>query len=302
MESSRSELILVDAKDPILMQSSIQSENDYFLTNLNPAKLIFGCHGSGKTTYCMNIVRLCILCYLGCPIPAKSACIPIFNKFIIKMKKKEQIEGLYSSFGQELIEINNCLESMKAPGEKKLVILDNFCCSSSHIDALAHLRSFLEMMLTSNCTILISSSDYNQMKITKDYPSISCWYMESVQDVHHTNHTYRVKSSSSDMISHHTTNKSLISTKLTDQIVRSVVLHNYEYISSIVDRDDSGQVNEYIEEFNRILKEYYILKTFDPSNEVDLSQVVDMFFRDRVVRTVGIDDNQTDSRPTSIVK
>ena len=280
IESNNNEVLISCTKDPILMQNSIESTTDYFLSTLNSVQLVFGYHGSGKTSYCLNLVRLCLLGYLGCPIPAMKASIPIFHKLMIKMKRKDQIESLFSSFGNELIEINSCLENLKNPAEKKLVILDNFCCSSSHSDALAHLRTFIEVLMSSSCVVLVSTNEYQHLRLINDYSAVSGLCLRSSEINGQVVHQYRI-CEVSDLVSIHQSNLSLIQSKITDQMTRSIILQNYGFICDIIKDEDPSTDIGFIEEFNRILKELTYLKTFEPEKQAKIKEVQMKFFKER---------------------
>ncbi len=262
------------------MQNSIESTTDYFLSSLNSIQFVFGYHGSGKTSYCLNIVRLCLLGYLGCPLPAQKASIPIFNKLMIKMKRKEQIESLYSSFGNELIEINSCLENLKNPAEKKLVILDNFCCSSSHTDALSHLRTFIEVLMSSASVVLVSTNEYQHLKLINEYSAISGVCLRSSEINGQVVHQFKI-GEISDLASIHQSNLCLIQSKITDQMSRAIILQNYVFICDIVKQEDPSTDIGFIEEFNRLLKELTFLKIFEPEKKARIKEVQMKFFKER---------------------
>lgn len=171
----------MEAEDPVLRQHSPGNINTYFVGPLNPVQLVFGSHGSGKTTYCLGAIKLCLLAYIGCALPVKYSSVPLFNKVVTLMHSGEDLEEMTSSFGAELHQINNCLELAKNPKEKKLVYIDNFCCSSSFKDNFAHARAMLELLLLKNCLVYVSSNDYNYAVLSKVYPTVACHQMKCVE-------------------------------------------------------------------------------------------------------------------------
>lgn len=162
-------IIVKGARDTLHMHNGNMSVNDYFLSPVNPVMLVTGDHSSGKTTYMLNLCRLCILAYMGCPLPVSSVSIPLFNRLIVNMRKIGNIESMRSTFGNELTDIDNILEGTKKLAEKKLMVLDSVLSGSSHTECMAHMRSLVDILLSRSCLLMISSNDPGYISLSREY-------------------------------------------------------------------------------------------------------------------------------------
>lgn len=275
IETDLSEILIVKASDPILMRSHAEVSNDYFVSQISPVQLVAGSHGSGKTAYSLNLVRLCILAYLGCPLPAKYASVPLFNKIIVKMKKDDDLESLRSSFGNEIVQISNCLESIKNGGDKKLVIVDNFCTSSSHEDAWAHLLAFTTILLQKKCLALINTNDHNQLSLTNKFSSVSCLYMQTTIEMGKPKHTFKAILADPETLSSlYSFQGSLISQLSTTPLIKKILLSNFSLMSTHSESLTFDASYQNLIDFINLTKDYRTIILFDRSNTSKLSEII----------------------------
>ena len=173
VSANRGRILINSARDPLLLGAagfgSSGNGNQYCLTEFTPVQLVLGSQGSGKTSYILNMVRLCILAYNGCPVPADHMELTCINKLLIKLKCIDPAETLLSSMGNELQEIENCLQAVKNNNDQCLVVLDGICSSSNHLDSRAHLKALLEILLLRNVIGLISTGEHTHEDIVDLY-------------------------------------------------------------------------------------------------------------------------------------
>lgn len=269
---------MVQALDPIAIKNHADIFNDYFIGSISPIQLVMGSHGSGKTSYSLNLVRLCILSYLGCPLPVKHASLPLFNKIIVKMKREDELESLRSSFGNELVQISNCLESIKNGGDKKLVIVDNFCTSSSHEDALAHLLAFTTILLERKCLAFINTNDENHLTLTKHFSSVSCLYMQSSVVLGKQKHTFKASLANPHLIASLRDNKdNLIHQITSNPLIKAILDENYKLLKASLDEDEEQSNDQNLNEMLKMAKDYRTLVLFEPENAYKIADIKRIF-------------------------
>ena len=165
------------ARHPVL-----DSTLDHFVSNdirniqgSSNLQIITGCNMSGKSVYLKQVALLSIMFQIGCPIPAKSAVMPIFKNLHARLCN-DSLELSSSNFMFEMKEISHCLGSLS---ENTLLILDELGRNSSINDGLAVSLAVTEYVLNTNCVAFISTHFLDIPKILINRPSVTHLHMKT---------------------------------------------------------------------------------------------------------------------------
>jgi len=138
-------------------------------------QIITGCNMSGKSVYMKQVALLCIMFQIGCPIPAKSATLPIFKNLQARLCN-DSLELSSSNFMFEMKETAYCMDDLS---EDTLLILDELGRNSSVCDGLAISLAVTEFVLHSKCVAFISTHFQDIPNILINKPSVVHHHMKT---------------------------------------------------------------------------------------------------------------------------
>lgn len=101
-----------------------QFNNDnWFKTDNKRITVITGANASGKTVFLTQIAIICYLAQVGSFVPASRAKIGIIDRILTRIRTRESISKLHSSFQIDCMQMSNAL-AFKT--EKSLILIDEF--------------------------------------------------------------------------------------------------------------------------------------------------------------------------------
>lgn len=181
VEPKFSELLYIkEARHPVL-ERFIESfiPNDIIsLKESSSFNIMTGCNNSGKSVYLKQIPLLCIMAQIGCPIPAKSATLPIFRKLHARVCN-DSMEVSTSTFSFEMKEMVYFLDNIDSD---TLLIVDELGRGSSIGDGLAISMAVTEYLLNFDSIVFISTHFKELSSIFKTKPKIRHLHMMTEPD------------------------------------------------------------------------------------------------------------------------
>ena len=172
-------LVVEAARHPILEEviPNFVANDVKAMENSCQLTIITGCNMSGKSVYLRQIPLLVIMVQIGCPIPAKDAEFPIFEK--IHARLCNDSVGLCSSnFAFEMKEMAHIVDDASAGA---LIIIDELGGGSSIGDGFAVSLALTEFLLSVKSVVFLSTHFPNIPKSLSRRPAVVHLHMKSIR-------------------------------------------------------------------------------------------------------------------------
>ena len=172
-------LIVEAARHPILEEviPNFVANDVKAMENSCQLTIITGCNMSGKSVYLRQIPLLVIMVQIGCPIPAKGAEFPIFEK--IHARLCNDSVGLCSSnFTFEMKEMAHIIDDASTGA---LIIIDELGGGSSIGDGFAISLALTEHLLSVKSVVFLSTHFLHIPRSLSRRPAVVHLHMESIR-------------------------------------------------------------------------------------------------------------------------
>ena len=181
-----SKLSLEEIAHPLIDPSKVVS-NSYHLGEGIHGIVISGSNTGGKTVSMKTIALAVLLSYLGIPLLAKEAIIPIYSKVLVDIDDVQSLVDSLSTFSSRLVKLKTILNSIddkslvlideiasgtdpKEGEALALAILDELKKSGAYFVITTHFSRLKEYALTDQNLLIASQSfDLKNMKPTYEY-------------------------------------------------------------------------------------------------------------------------------------
>lgn len=157
------EVYMEEARHPILdkmMKSTRYVSNNLEMKERNDVLIITGPNMGGKSTYMRQTALLVIMAQIGCFVPAKKVCIPVFDQIFTRIGASDDIMSGQSTFMVEMIEANNALQSAT---ENSLILFDEIGRGTSTYDGMALAQAMLEYIVRNIKAKTLFSTHYHEL-------------------------------------------------------------------------------------------------------------------------------------------
>jgi len=126
--------------------------NDVLLAAGERVLVVTGANQGGKSTFARAFGQLHYLAALGCPVPARSARLPLCDALLTHFERDEDLRTLQGRLGAELTRLGDLLERL---GPRSVVVMNEAFASTATDDALALGRATLERILGADAVAVV---------------------------------------------------------------------------------------------------------------------------------------------------
>lgn len=163
------QMILQNSRHPVL-ETLVKGfiPNNISSTVSNSLQIITGCNMSGKSVYLRQVVLLCIMAQMGCPIPADHAYCKIYTKVHARICN-DSVELSTSTFAFEMKEMAYFLDDIDS---SSLLVLDELGRGSSIGDGFCISLAVAEYLLKIRATVFFSTHFQDIPAILRYKPSV----------------------------------------------------------------------------------------------------------------------------------
>ncbi|WP_280386086.1 MutS-related protein [Nocardia wallacei] len=119
--------------------------NDFRLSGPERVLVVTGPNQGGKTTFARTVGLLVYFAALGCPVPARSACLPLPDRVCTHFDRAEQATDPDGRLADELVRIRHTLDTATADS---VIILNESFSATGTADAVAIGRDVLDRIVT----------------------------------------------------------------------------------------------------------------------------------------------------------
>lgn len=138
--------------------------------------VLTGPNMGGKSTLMRQVALLCIMAYIGCPVPAEAMTVGPLDAISTRIGASDDVAGGRSTFMLEMEEAANIVRSANA---KTLVIMDEIGRGTSALDGMALAQSILERLHRTNRAMTLFATHYHTLtKWAQDESGVENWHME----------------------------------------------------------------------------------------------------------------------------
>lgn len=152
-------LYLKDIIHP-LIDEKVAISNTYELNNDYLGIVISGTNTGGKTVGLKIMGLSCLMTYLGIPILALKASIPLFDNIFVDVDNNQSINNALSTFSAHITNINNILNNAT---NKSFVLIDELISGTDPKEAQAISLAIIDEILDIKCKFVITTH-YDDIK------------------------------------------------------------------------------------------------------------------------------------------
>lgn len=163
-------LLVLNSRHPILEEviptfiaNDISSTSD-----TSRLQIITGTNMTGKSVYLKQVILLCIMSHMGCPVPADSACFPVYKSMHARLCS-DNFDSTCSTFTNEMKEISYMMECVE---KQSLFIIDELGRGTSISDGFSISLAIIDYLSNFNSTVYISTHFNMIPKMVELKPSI----------------------------------------------------------------------------------------------------------------------------------
>lgn len=190
---NENKIILEDARHPILekvMKGKPYISNDLIMDEKDHVMMITGPNMGGKSTYMRQTALIAIMAQIGCFVPARKACLPIFDKIFTRIGASDDIMSGQSTFMVEMMEANHALQNAT---KNSLILFDEIGRGTSTYDGMALAQAMIEYITNHIQAKTLFSTHYHELtELATQQESIKNVHVEVHEENEHVTFLYRM--------------------------------------------------------------------------------------------------------------
>ncbi|MDP3889151.1 MAG: DNA mismatch repair protein MutS [bacterium] len=173
------EVHIIEGRHPVIEQTSNSTfiPNDTHITDEQSFWIITGPNMGGKSTYLRQVALISIVGQCGSFVPARSACLPIFDRVFTRIGAGDNLAEGKSTFLVEMEETASiCMQATK----NSLVILDEVGRGTSTFDGLAIAHAVVEYIHQEIQARCLFATHYHELtQLQGELPGVTSHYAVS---------------------------------------------------------------------------------------------------------------------------
>lgn len=153
---------IIDGRHPVV-EKVLDGEfvsNDITFDNGVYLQLITGPNMAGKSTYMRQMAMIVIMAQIGCFVPAKEACLPIFDKIFTRIGASDDLVSGESTFMVEMKEANRAIEGATS---NSLILFDELGRGTATYDGMSLAQAIIEYIHDNIKAITFFSTHYHEL-------------------------------------------------------------------------------------------------------------------------------------------
>lgn len=192
-------LELDEARHPIL--ETLMKQKRYVSNSLHMDEnvhimMITGPNMGGKSTFMRQTALLVIMAQIGCYVPARKACLPIFDKIFTRIGASDDIMSGQSTFMVEMMEANHALQHAT---KHSLILFDEIGRGTSTYDGMALAQAMIEYIDQNIGAKTLFSTHYHELTgLEASNPSIHNIHVEVHEENEQVTFLYRMLDGKAD--------------------------------------------------------------------------------------------------------
>ncbi|MBY0346131.1 MAG: DNA mismatch repair protein MutS, partial [Neisseriaceae bacterium] len=165
--------------------------NDTELSAHQKMLLITGPNMGGKSTYMRQTALITLMAYVGCFVPAESACLGEIDQIFTRIGAHDDLAGGRSTFMVEMSETAYILNQATA---QSLVLMDEVGRGTSTFDGLALAWAVAEALILKNQAYTLFATHYFELtRLATDFSQVANVHLEAVAHQHKMVFLHHVK-------------------------------------------------------------------------------------------------------------
>ena len=196
--SDKHEIRITDSRHPVVERVIKDNyvENDIIMDKNTNILLITGPNMAGKSTYMRQLGIICIMAQIGCFVPAKEACLPIFDKIFTRIGASDDLVSGESTFMVEMIEASNAIKNAT---ENSLILFDELGRGTATFDGMSLAQAILEYIHDKIGAKTLFSTHYHELTdLEKDLKKLKNKHVSAEEDEGNIIFLHKVKDGSVD--------------------------------------------------------------------------------------------------------
>ena len=159
--TSKQHINIQQGRHPVVERNVLDyTANDIVIDKNQRTWLITGPNMGGKSTLMRTVALLCIMAYIGCPVPANSMDIGPIDQIATRIGASDDLAGGRSTF---MVEMQEASKIVKSATSKSLVIVDEIGRGTSSDDGVALAQAILERLHNINKPMMLFATHYLQL-------------------------------------------------------------------------------------------------------------------------------------------
>ncbi len=172
-------LSIVGGRHPVVEQSiNPFIANDTDLSAHQKMLLITGPNMGGKSTYMRQTALIALMAYVGCFVPAESACLGEIDQLFTRIGAHDDLAGGRSTF---MVEMSETAYILNKATPRSLVLMDEVGRGTSTFDGLALAWAVAEALIVKNQAYTLFATHYFELtRLATDFAQVANVHLEAV--------------------------------------------------------------------------------------------------------------------------